>query len=384
MNENRIIDVPWELIDPNPYQPESRVAVSDEIAETFGKSILEHGLLQLPVCRGVNAIGRTIRYEMGDGWLRRAGFVWLSQHGHPEFAGMPVQLRDFTDLQMADLVLEANTVRQDLNPIDLAWYYRKYLADFKQVTQAEFARRHNKSQAEVSNTMRLLELPEEVRDLIISREISGGHGRALLQLKEPSLISEYAGRAVEHSWSVANLDAAVKGVLENRKPRLAMEAAAETEPEPEPEAYGDEKQCPYNETITCHKMVCENCENIPENIPPQGETVTPETETPAASPVPVKTEKVTPPMQPPAAKTKAPTPPPSPTPKLERPVAASGEWVRKLSISEYEGYCTVSYMVAGGMPVMKKLEGVDLVKACDDILDGKVDGIDISAEKEAE
>jgi hypothetical protein len=82
---------------------------------------------------------------------------------------------------MADMVMEANTVRKDLNPIELAKFYKRYLEDFK-VPQVELARRHNCSQGEIANTIRLLELPADIQEKIISQEISETHGRQLLRL----------------------------------------------------------------------------------------------------------------------------------------------------------------------------------------------------------
>jgi len=175
-----------EDFSPNPYQPESRHQVAEETARKFGLSILEHGLLQTPVARlvlGDGAISQERvengRYEIGDGWLRLAGFRYLAAKGNREFDKMPVMVRELTDQQMADLVMEANTVRQDLTPLDLAKFYKRYLEDFG-ITQVELARRHNCSQGEIANTIRLLELPGDIQEKIISREISETHGRQLL------------------------------------------------------------------------------------------------------------------------------------------------------------------------------------------------------------
>lgn len=211
---------------PNPYQPPSRCNVDMLTAQKFGQSILEHGLLQLPVVRLSKTEGL---FEVGDGWLRLSGYRWLTDHNHPEYKEMPVILRGFTDQEMADLILEANGVRNDLNPIELAWYYKKYLSDFKKVTQEEFARKHQKSQSEIANTMRLLDLPDDVQGKIISREITESHGRALLPLKDKELILRFMEDAIFEGWSVARLADKVKACLELRSPKLIPE-----EPKVEP------------------------------------------------------------------------------------------------------------------------------------------------------
>jgi ParB family chromosome partitioning protein len=208
---------------PNPYQPPTRVEIDEETAKRFGLSILEHGLLQMPVVRVSKEEGK---FEVGDGWLRLSGYKWLVKNKHPEYTEMPVVLRGFTDIEMADLVLEANSVRQDMNAVEKAWYYNKYLSDFKKVTQAEFAKRHNISQSEVANTIRLLELPEEVKGKIISREITESHGRALLAVKDKKLITKLAGEIVQYGWSVNTLNNVIKADADKISPTML--------PKPEP------------------------------------------------------------------------------------------------------------------------------------------------------
>jgi ParB family chromosome partitioning protein len=176
-NDNQPIErIPIGNILPNPYQPASRLQIDMITIQRFAESIEKNGLLQIPVCRRNYMKDR---YEMGDGWLRLAGYRWLADHGHKEFENIPVIVRDLDEKEMADMVMEANTVRKDLNPIELGEFYKKYLEAFG-ITQAELAKEHNISQPEVANTMRLLELPEEVRRMIISQEISETHGRTLL------------------------------------------------------------------------------------------------------------------------------------------------------------------------------------------------------------
>jgi ParB family chromosome partitioning protein len=200
-----IVYVDINELQPNPYQPKSRLEVPEEVAKKFGLSILEHGLLQTPI-----ATFSYGHYEVGDGWLRRSGYEWLTKNGHPEFSKMPVSIRTYDAQQMADLIMEANTVRQDMNPIELAWYYRKYLSDFKWVTQTEFAKRHNITQGELANRMRLLDLPEEIQDMIISQKISETHGRMLLQIKDKKQRLLYAESTELHGWSVAKLSEEIK------------------------------------------------------------------------------------------------------------------------------------------------------------------------------
>lgn len=196
--------IPLEDLLPNPYQPATRLAVAPEVAKAFALSIQEHGLIQTPVVRdGRNGDGK---YEIADGWLRRAGFDFLvKQIGLEQYAKMPCVIRELTDQQMADMVLEANTIRKDLNPIELARLYKRYLEDFK-IPQVELARRHNCSQGEIANTIRLLELPADIQEKVISQEISETHGRQLLRLNPtPEKQQVFLKRTLERSYSVNEL-----------------------------------------------------------------------------------------------------------------------------------------------------------------------------------
>lgn len=186
---------------PNPYQPESRAAVDPETAKKFALSFQEHGLIQTPVVRASNG-----SYQIADGWLRRAGFLCnLQEFGLQEYAKMPCVVRELTDQQMADMVMEANTVRKDLNVIELAKFYQRYLEDFK-IPQAELARRHNCSQGEIANTIRLLDLPEDIQGKIISQEITETHGRQLLRLNNSgNLQQEVLKETIKEGKSVDKL-----------------------------------------------------------------------------------------------------------------------------------------------------------------------------------
>lgn len=180
----------------NPYQPEGRLEFPEETVKDMAASILDHGLIFPCVVRRMRYNqGAVIEYQIADGWLRFKAFCYLTAHEHPEFNELPVIIRELTDQQMADTVLEANTVRKDLTPIDKARLFKKYLEDFH-ITQAELAERHHCSQGEIGNTIRLLELPTDIQAKIISQEISETAGRQLLRLTQwPELQTKTAKEA---------------------------------------------------------------------------------------------------------------------------------------------------------------------------------------------
>jgi len=192
-------------IHPNPYQPEGRVVPAEDIITRIAASIKQHGLLQTPVVRLRDGF-----YEMADGWIRLCGYARLYKESDaPEWRTLPVIIRELTDQQMADMVMEANTVRNDLSAIDLARFYKKYLEDFK-VTQTELARLHNITQGEVANTLRLLELPADIQTKVISHDITETHARYLLQVKDPKKMTQLAKQVVERHTTVAELDREIK------------------------------------------------------------------------------------------------------------------------------------------------------------------------------
>jgi ParB-like chromosome segregation protein Spo0J len=165
-------------------------------------------------------------------------------NGHPEFTEMPFQVKDLSDQQMADLVMEANTIRKDLNPIDLARLYKRYLEDFG-ITQAELARKHNVSQGEVANTIRLLELPEDIQAKIISQEISETHGRQLLRLSHNHEHQKgMLAAIIEKGYSVNYLSDQIANKI--------YYASANLEPDDYPKPEFDTKgceQCPSRQKI---------------------------------------------------------------------------------------------------------------------------------------
>lgn len=190
-------------IKPNPYQPDSRIVPPpDVLAETM-RSIKQSGLLQTPLARPEPGSAPGLFWEMGDGWIRRCSFLQLAiDTKDPSWYFMPVNVRELTNRQMADLIREANTVRHDLTPIDLAMFYKEYLEEFK-ITQTELAKQYNCSQGEINNTIRLLELPADIQARIISQEINETAGRQLLRLNtRPDMQKKLLERTIKEGLSV--------------------------------------------------------------------------------------------------------------------------------------------------------------------------------------
>lgn len=199
------------LLRPNPYQPNTRLQIPPDVAETIGRSLLEHGFFQMPLVRPSPTEEGT--FEIADGYQRVFGGVdWIT--GNKEvpaevkkgFEKVDCNVADLTNEQMAAAVFEANAKRRDLTAIDLAKFYKRCLEEFK-LTQRELGVKHNLTQGEIANTLRLLELPDDIQKKIISREISETVARQLLRLNgEPELQTRVTAVAVKEGYTVNQVD----------------------------------------------------------------------------------------------------------------------------------------------------------------------------------
>jgi ParB family chromosome partitioning protein len=168
-----------DKIDANPYQPETRREVPESEAADLAKSIQEIGLIHFPVVRPSPKTDG--RYEMADGWRRLAAFRYLVKSGDKKYEVIAAEIRDLPDRAMADTILHSVHFRKDLNPIQQAETFSRYLKDFK-VTQDELAKHNNLSQGELGNTLRLLQLPAEIQYLVANGTLPQTHARHLLRL----------------------------------------------------------------------------------------------------------------------------------------------------------------------------------------------------------
>jgi len=170
--------LPVAFLRPNPFQPRKRfdAAALDELAA----SIKEKGILQPILARPV--AGEKDAYEIIAGERRWRAAQRASVHE------VPVIVRELTDLETLEIALIENLQRTDLNILEEAEGY-KVLIDHFQKSQDTLAEEIGKSRSHVANTLRLLTLPANLQAFIRSGEISAGHGRALLQAKDPEALA---------------------------------------------------------------------------------------------------------------------------------------------------------------------------------------------------
>jgi ParB family chromosome partitioning protein len=219
--------IPVDLIDPNPRQPRKRF--EDANLHELADSVRARGVLQ-PVLVRPLAGGR---YELvaGERRLRAAKLAELER--------VPAVVRSTEEKERLELALIENMAREDLNAVDAARACAA-LVDELGLTKEEVGRRLGRSRAAISNTVRLLELPDEVLAMLESEELSEGHGRAILQLRDRGEQRALARRARDEALSVRQTEALARGdratrsaAAERRRPGLvpadALEAGRELE-----------------------------------------------------------------------------------------------------------------------------------------------------------
>lgn len=187
----------------NPYQP--RKVFDQEALEELASSIKTHGIFQ-PVILKKSIQG----YEIvaGERRCRAAKLAKLKE--------VPAIIVDFTDDQMMEIALLENIQRENLNAIEEAQAYQMMMERLK-LTQDALAKRIGKSRSYITNTLRLLSLPKEIQDHVLSGKLSMGHARSLITLEETKA-KTLAKRCIDESLSVRDVENIVKGIeLSNSK-----------------------------------------------------------------------------------------------------------------------------------------------------------------------
>jgi ParB family chromosome partitioning protein len=210
-------NIPVDQITRNPFQPRKDFN-TDELNE-LSDSIREHGVLQPLLVRELDGSFQLIAGERR--WLasQRAGLTQV-----------PCRVVDVIDQTAFEYALEENLKRKDLSDIEKAYAFREYLSHFS-CSIEELGKQLSMSRSAVSNILRLLELPEPIRNAISSGKISSGHARSLLPLGEAEQLA-LCGRIQAEQLSVRATEATVRQMLGRVKPEEAAAPIAET-PAPE-------------------------------------------------------------------------------------------------------------------------------------------------------
>jgi ParB family chromosome partitioning protein len=165
-----VLQVALDAVFPNPRQP--RGTLHPEDLQELTASVREHGVLQ-PLIVTTGKTSEQYILIAGERRLQAARLAGLSS--------VPVIVRQATDQQRLELAIIENVQRADLNPLEEAEAYRQLAEDFN-LSHEEIAARVGKSRVAVTNTLRLLKLPDSIKNALIEGRISEGHARALLAL----------------------------------------------------------------------------------------------------------------------------------------------------------------------------------------------------------
>lgn len=183
----------------NPDQP--RKIFTKSAIDELAASIEEKGILQPLVVRSIGAG----KYELiaGERRFRAASQLQMEK--------VPVIVKDIREEDVLELALIENIQRENLNPVEEAMAYRDLLSKF-QYTQEELAKRLGKDRSSIANALRLLKLPDKIRDSLLANTISMGHARALLGVDDRELQIEIAKDVVEKKLSVRDTEELVNRI----------------------------------------------------------------------------------------------------------------------------------------------------------------------------
>jgi len=200
-----------QSISPNPYQ--ARTVWNEQDLAELAASIKANGVLQPVLVRPFQGGYQLIA---GERRFRAAQMAGL--------ATLPALVREVADEQLFEWSLVENIHRRDLNAIERARAYQRYLAAFS-LTQAQAAGRLGEDRSVIANYLRLLDLPEEIRQMVVDGRLTMGHARAILSVPSDELRRRLANRALAGRLSVREVERLVRKHLEEEpasKPRARM------------------------------------------------------------------------------------------------------------------------------------------------------------------
>ncbi|MBI2195750.1 MAG: ParB/RepB/Spo0J family partition protein [Candidatus Levybacteria bacterium] len=207
-NEERIFEIDTSMLQSNPLQPRGIIA-SDSLAELM-ESIREQGILEPLVVARTPAGYQIIA---GERRWRAAKALGLEK--------VPVVVKETTPQGMLEMSIVENVQREDLNPIERAQAYKRLIDEFGLGTN-EVAKRVGKSAPTVSNTMRLLSLPDAIKDALVAGVITEGHVRPLISLSDPRLMLELFKKILKENSTVRETEEMTRQVkfeVEKKEPR---------------------------------------------------------------------------------------------------------------------------------------------------------------------
>ncbi len=201
------------MVEPNRDQP--RKEFDEESLKELSESIAIHGIIQPLI-----VVKKDDHYEIiaGERRWRAAKMAGLKE--------VPVIVKEYTEREIAEISLIENIQRKDLNPVEEAVAYQKLIEDYG-LTQEELAERISKNRTVVTNTLRLLKLPEEIKEMLITEKLSTGHAKVILGIEDEKKQLTIAEAIVKDNLSVRDTEKLVKEASsekkkENEKPKKQL------------------------------------------------------------------------------------------------------------------------------------------------------------------
>jgi ParB family chromosome partitioning protein len=197
---DKVIQIPLAQLRPNPYQP--RKHFNEDSIKELAESIREHGVIQPIIVRKVL---KGFEIIAGERRFRASQVCGL--------ATVPAVERNFNDQQVMEIALIENVQREDLNALEIAIAYQSIIDQFS-LTQEELSAKVGKSRSHIANFLRLLQLPEAIKQYVSRGTLSMGHARAIVGVKDDKLKKELAETTISKQWSVRDLEEEIKKLEE--------------------------------------------------------------------------------------------------------------------------------------------------------------------------
>jgi ParB family transcriptional regulator, chromosome partitioning protein len=199
ISSKQVMQVDLDSIQRNPFQP--REEFSQDELEELAESIKTHGIIQPVILRRVNDTYQVVAGERRMRAARIAGF-----------SDVPAIVVELDGIDVAEISLIENIQRKDLNCIEEAKAYDIFISRFG-LTQEEVSQKVGKSRSHVANAVRLLTLPDAVKEALVYSRITEGHGKAMLALPKGELQEEAMRRVIEGSLSVRQTEQLIRNIL---------------------------------------------------------------------------------------------------------------------------------------------------------------------------
>lgn len=195
-DDDKVVEIPLNQLRANPYQP--RKVFDEDAIHELAESIRQHGVIQ-PII--VRTVLRGYEIIAGERRFRASQYCGNTT--------IPAVVRSFSDQQVMEIALIENLQRENLNAMEVAVAYQGLMEQFS-LTQEELSVKVGKSRSHIANFLRLLALPEEVKDYVSRGTLSMGHARAIAGLKDQDMMKQLAKQAIDQEWSVRELEEAVQ------------------------------------------------------------------------------------------------------------------------------------------------------------------------------